>query len=246
MRLIFVDAAGAQHTFEADATLRIQHDLTSTVTRRPVEKGADLTDNVRPEADTITAELDVTNTPIEAPAGISGVFLPLRLEKRRKEITQTASIKGGPGTRLQFSLVEIEVGARPIEVTPAQDRDVIEPAGLEVLQFPSGFDRVKDTYDLFKRLRDNATLCTCVCALHTYENMIVARIGVAEEPKDAATFTVEFQQIRVGTTNTVEVVPVAERRAEKKTAQGAQATYVLDPEKEDLATTLGLNFTGGL
>jgi hypothetical protein len=246
MRVIFVDFAGAQHTFEADATLRVQHDLASTVTRRPVEKGSDLTDNVRPEPNTITGELDVTNTPIEIPSGIAGAFLPLRLEKRRKEITQTASVKGGPGRRLQFSLIEIEVGARPIEVTPAQDVDVVEPVGMEVLQFPAGFDRVKGTLDLFDRLRLNATLCTCVTALRTYENMIVARISVPEEPRDAATFTVEFQQIRIATTDTVEVVPVAERRAEKKKAAGAQSAYELEPEQEDLATALGLNFTGGL
>jgi hypothetical protein len=189
----------------------------------------------------ITGELDVTNTPIEIPSGIAGAFLPLRLEKRRKEITRGAAVKGGPGTRLQFSLVQVEVGARPIEVTPAQDVDVIEPASMDVLQFPAGFDRVKDSLDLFDRLRLAPTLCTCVCALRTYENMIVSRISVPEEPKDAATFTVEFQQIRIGSTNTIEVVPVAERRAEKKKAQGAQASYELEPEKEDLVTSLGLN-----
>jgi hypothetical protein len=238
MRILFVDDAGVQRSFEADATLRIQHDLTSTVTRRPVEKGADLTDNVRPEPATITAELEVTNTPIEIPEGSSGVFLPLRLERQYREITQTARVKGGPGTRIQFSLIEVEIGNRPVEITPAQDRTVTESAGMQTLQFPTAFDRVKDTLDLFDRLRLKAIQCTCVTALRTYENMQVARISVPEEPRDAATFSVEFQQIRIGSTNTVEVVPVAERRAEKKKAKGAQAGYKLPEEQESLASKL--------
>ena len=47
-----------------DATIKVGHKSTSTVTRHPVEEGADIADHTRPEPDSISVEAVVSNTPM--------------------------------------------------------------------------------------------------------------------------------------------------------------------------------------
>jgi hypothetical protein len=119
LQIIYVDDAGAQRSWRGDATLRVQHEITASVTDKPVENTTRLTDHVEKDPILITAEIDVTNTPIEIPDDQQGAFRSLKLTKKYNEITKGAKIEGGPGTKLQFSLIEIEIGARPVKITPA-------------------------------------------------------------------------------------------------------------------------------
>jgi hypothetical protein len=238
LQIIYVDDAGAQRSWRGDATLRVQHEITASVTDKPVENTTRLTDHVEKDPILITAEIDVTNTPIEIPDDQQGAFRSLKLTKKYNEITKGAKIEGGPGTKLQFSLIEIEIGARPVKITPAETTERTESTGVETLQFDQVFDRVKDTFDLLDRLAVGDRLLTAVTRMRTYDNMILQRVSVPEEPRDAATFTLEFRQVRVEEVGLVEVVPVGERRAESKTAKGAQATYELDEQEESALRAL--------
>jgi hypothetical protein len=217
MKILFVDGAGVQRSFEADATLRES-----------------------PKPIPLVCDLDVTNTPIVAPAGISESFAPVSIQRKFNALKQGAQISGGQGVRLQFSLAEIELGGSPVKITPAVYEEVVEPVGVQVLQFSQEFDRLREAFDLFDELRTNAVACTCVTSLRAFENMYVTRVSGSREPRDSMTFTVEWLQLRVVSVGLVEVVPVAEKRGEKKKAKGAQASYELDPEKESLAAAVGL------
>lgn len=230
--IVYVDDSGVQRTWRGDATLRVQHDIGASATDRPVESATRLTDHVEKDPIVITAEVDVTNTPIEIPDGQQGSFRSLKLSKKYNEITKTAKIEGGPGVRLQFSLIEVEFGARPVKITPAETTERTESVGIEALQFDQAFDRVRDTFDLLDRLALGDRLLTVVTRVRAYDNMVLTRVTMPEEPRDAATFTLEFRQIRVETVGVVEVVPVGERRAEPKVSKGAQATYALDEQEQ--------------
>lgn len=240
MRIQFVDGAGVLRSFEADATLREAPELAADVSMRPVARGVDIADHVKPKPITLVCDLDVTNTPIVAPAGISESFAPLALQRKFNQLKQGAKVSGRQGVRLQFSIAEIELGGSPVNVTPAEYEEVVENVGVQALQFSQEFDRLVEALDLFDVLRSNAVSCTCVTSLRTFENMYVTRVSGSREPKDSMVFTVEWIQLRVVSVGLVEVVPVAEPRAEKKKAKGAQATYELEPEQESLASAIGL------
>ena len=47
-----------------DAVPEENHDLTNTITDSPVEKGADVTDHIRPDPDQITMKCMISNTPL--------------------------------------------------------------------------------------------------------------------------------------------------------------------------------------
>ncbi len=59
--LIFFEDGFLFGTLEIDATVSAQHKLHAQVTRHPVAKGASLTDNIRPDPDSLTLECFFTN-----------------------------------------------------------------------------------------------------------------------------------------------------------------------------------------
>jgi hypothetical protein len=242
MRILFVDDAGVQRSFQPDCTLREQHELVAEVTRRPVEKGADVALHVKQLPRVVTPELLVTNTPIEAPDGVSGTFGPIRLERRWREVTKTATVKGAPPYKIQFSLIELQFGGEKVEVTPGTVVEQVESVSVSgVLTFASEFDRVKDAWDLFDRLMQRATVCKLQTEVGIVPDVFVARVSLPKEANDAGLFTVEFQQVKFASVTTEIVVPVAEKRGEKKKSQGAQGGgYQLDAEQASLAKGLGL------
>lgn len=64
----FVTKIGAEregiHVIELDAAISVQHTRNVTATKHPVEKGAKITDHLRPEPEQVVIEGLVSNTPI--------------------------------------------------------------------------------------------------------------------------------------------------------------------------------------
>ena len=75
---------------EVDATTSEEHSATNEITRHPVEKGARITDHIRPEAETLTLECLVANTPISEEAirkyGPAPLGAPGRAEKALQDL----------------------------------------------------------------------------------------------------------------------------------------------------------------
>lgn len=68
--IVFASEEGVQTLLRADATIREQASENAVVTSRPVEKGTDITDHVRVLSSSISLDLLITDTPINAPTGV--------------------------------------------------------------------------------------------------------------------------------------------------------------------------------
>lgn len=62
--LYIPNQAGGTDTVQIDAVVQEQHDLVNTVTKHPVEKGADIADHSRPEPRELSLEGIQSNTPL--------------------------------------------------------------------------------------------------------------------------------------------------------------------------------------
>lgn len=74
--LTWTEKNGELRSLDTDAVLREGSTRIAEVTENPVERGADVSDHIRPKTDTLILEFIITNTPIRVPEtnadGVSG------------------------------------------------------------------------------------------------------------------------------------------------------------------------------
>lgn len=229
---------------EFDATVRELHTSAVTVTEHPVEKGANISDHVRPELAHLTCEAMVTNHPLRQPAsnmqGVTGRVQALDLQwqtqeensrKIRLEIPKRIELPVGVpvvGALLASSGALDTTETREVETlvfSPAPDG-----AAAQVLQFDGEFDRVRDVYEELRGLQDSATLLTVNTSIREYENLILQNLTAPRTVQDGAsiTFTFDLKEIKFATTQTVKAPadkkkPVAKQNLGAKPAEEAPA-----------------------
>jgi hypothetical protein len=97
MEISWTNPSGATSIIAFDASVSERHDRSAEVTENGVERGADVSDHVRPKGSELLIEALVTNTPIEQPRshmdGVTSAVASLSLD---------GEVKGGAST-LQFS-----------------------------------------------------------------------------------------------------------------------------------------------
>jgi hypothetical protein len=227
-------------SIEFDATVRELHTSSVTLTEHPVEKGANISDHVRPELTHLTCEALVTNHPIRLPRtnmqGVSGRVQALDLawrigeesvRKTRLEIPKRTEIPiGVPLVGALITQADLLDGTEVREVdglvfTPGPDG-----AAAQVLQFDGEFDRVRSVYEELLTLQASATLLTVNTSIKEYDNLILQNLTAPREIKDGAsiTFTFDLREIRFATTQTVKVSADKKRQPAAKTNLGAKPT----------------------
>ena len=219
-----------------DATITEQHSSTSLITDHVVESGVNIVDHVRPEADRLSVEVFVTNTPVTSPGvddangAVKGAQIipgigPLSQLQRGVQ-GHLSEVPGFVKTGVALTgpvggVVASALGGFPVHVSvdPAQWLASGTSGSASLLQFTRPFDRVKAVYDQLRELMTLATPLTLVTGIRTYEDMILTSITA---PRDAAnsnamTMSLEFIQVRlVGSEVINEPEPLEVRAAKKK------------------------------
>ncbi len=67
----WTNKAGANKVLWFDVTTEEQHHLKAEITEHPVEEGINVTDNVRPAADTLSLTCFISNAPLTTKTGQS-------------------------------------------------------------------------------------------------------------------------------------------------------------------------------
>jgi hypothetical protein len=232
--LLYTDKSGKLQTLDFDATLRELHTGTAQATEHPVESGADITDHVRPDRARLSADLFVTNTPIgKVAASLGGANIPLQLEGTTRVMTSSAKVSGGGSFPIRVP--GMRTAAAPISVTPAVREDKSYVVSGNVLQFPVRFDRVTDVWATLDGLRRSSSLVQVLSSLRTYDNMAISSLSTPVTVDDAVTIAVEFTEIFVAESQTIDAPLPKEKRATKVKPQGPKATYELEPQQESRA-----------
>lgn len=193
-----------------DATVDEVHSSEVEVSEHPVEEGVDITDHVRPKADTIRIEGVITNQPIELPQshadGISVVNVPFEFDKGAPQVVQ--AVAGG-------GLLGQGVGA----ITGALG---LNQGGGTAGGFSAEFDRVADAYEELLAIKNEGRLFTIETTLRTYDDMVMLTLEVNRNSQrgNGLYFTATAKQLIVVSTETVEIPEPKVQRGNGKGSQG--------------------------
>lgn len=205
-----------------DVSVRESHGLSADVTEHPVEEGADITDHIRAKPRTFSIEGLISNTPIEVPQShMDGAV----------EDTSPITIEGEPS----FGNVDTPVG----EVNIPGSGQLSALAGVvgiklgskrefpaQMLHFSQEFDRVGAVHLDLESIILTAKRITVVTTLTIYENCALTDLNVERDFKtgNALRFTASGRELRIVSSETVDVPDPVDSRASKPRPRGKQLT----------------------
>ena len=189
------------YSIRVDATVAESHVYQNTVTDHPVERGAALTDHVRPNPARLTITGVISNHPFVLPADHIGAAV--------EETTQQVDVRVAPRARL----VPIISPTAAFSRETATDVAVVTrfsrgySATASVVTFTSSFDRARAVFDALVRLRDEGTLLRVVTGLRDYENMVIESLTVPVDAQtgEALVFDLSLKQVITANVRTVGV-----------------------------------------
>lgn len=191
------DDNGEIRTVIFDAATRVSPEHPATPTEHPIEEGANTSDHVRAELDSLTVEFVVSNTPINDLA-----------------LTQA------DGARATLVTVDIPT---PIDLPgPPLIPSIPVTSGVSVFGFDREFDRVRTVYELLIELRDSGQRIDVITSRREYEGMVITGLSPTFDAQngEALIGVLSFRQIRVVSSEIVSVPDPEESRSETARNRG--------------------------
>lgn len=230
MEILYVDPNGELKALIFDATLRESPTYSATMFKHKVERGADLTDHVKQEADTLSVEAFVSNHPIKANVGgytgLGGGELGGVVE----------SLDLGPVTGRRYSK-GATVGKTPKDIRSATYETEQSQGTAQVLQFPAPFDRVQAVHDILLDIKRRAVEVAVSIGLNTWDTMLVIKLSPPQDSKTGSgiSFTIDLEEVRYATSETVDTPEPFETRAEREQRLGEQVEVTPTPDDRSTA-----------
>lgn len=180
-----------------DVITQETHTLTNDITEHPVESGANVTDHVRSQLDTIALEVFVSNAPIS------------------------------PESRFEFGLDDGNVAPLDLQPAAGAGTSLdkrLNGRSAIVLQFDQPINFVAQTYNVLRFMKETAELVTVVTRLWDYDNMVIKDVTVPRTSAegDGAKMTVTFKQVRLVETKLVTAPTPTEVRGKASVDKGAK------------------------
>lgn len=213
IQIIWTDDAGAVVAAIFDADQQETHDLTNVITEHPVETGADISDNVRPNLRKFTVEGYVTDTPLFTDPGVvdasNFVTLELQIPPYPLQLSEAGLIGAG------LDAIGSALFGKPPPPTATF---------MKLDRSTDSLSRKKLIYDALDDARTNARLCRVFTALHEYENMLIEQITVTRAPDDGtgAVFAVSLKEVSFVSSVTTAAPEPAEVSGQVASATGSK------------------------
>lgn len=200
---------------------------TSTATEHNVEKGANVSDHIRPGLDKVSLEVFVSNTPLTDVNGLYG------LAKSSVELDVPSfkqSLSPTPGALINAAASAI---GDLISGKPTYKAQFITYGGPRNVP--------KDVVTQLDDWRLKGVVGKVVTAWKTYESVIIEHVGVKRDASmgEAVTITIDLREIRMVETKMVTVPIPTETRGKTMVNKGRQApTEVPAGDESILLATL--------
>lgn len=236
--------------------------LSNTITEHPVEEGANVADHIRPNLDTLSMEVFVSNTPLTGGVlvdtngvgqyglgdrgFVNGIVTDVPTFADGGTMGETVEVRQAPpvglGGLLNQALSSITPARVSLALPPIR---TTTPLSYTALEFAEAFNAPRETWEALRELKQSGTLVQVISRDWYLDNMAIQQLT---EPRTAeegtgAKFSIEFRQVRiVRTRQTVAPIPT-EARANGGVgggAQGPQPTAGNTPAKKSLLASLFL------
>lgn len=181
--LTWQDDAGAAVSAVFDCDMQETHEGTNIVTEHPVEEGADIADNVRPQLRRFSVEGYVSDTPLLSNPDVVNQMtfksIELQIPEQPFKFGVSNAINAGIG-----ALGDALFGATP-------------PPRVTMATFDSFKSRKRAARDLLEDARVKARLIRVLTDLAEYSNMVIEQVTITRSPDDGtgATFNVALKEI---------------------------------------------------
>jgi hypothetical protein len=228
-----------------DAVTKEQTKHTAKVTEHPVEEGANVSDHIRDELDTVTLEVFVTNQPIKDVNGIYDLDL---------NYIELIEVDGKDGVLAGKSLDVPKY--RPVPITPGAAiqaignavRDLMSDATVAQLygqtstkkliaaapvqNWPTKFNAITDTVAQLVDWKMRGVVGKVITPWKTFPAVAITDVGTARDAPtgDAAIVSLTFKEIRLVESKLVTAPVPTEPRGNTQKAKGRQPTsFVREP-----------------
>jgi hypothetical protein len=243
-----------------DCSISEQHSSQAEVSRHPVEDGADVTDHVRLQPDSLSIEGLVTNQPIEVPKSHANGAVGSESGARLLGRDGSALTRLEPlGTRSQTIFGEPTLGALGLITPVAQGAALLAGIGLDLrprrafqylsprlqprtiawqanaLRFDREFDRVRAVHDALRTAYEARRPVQVVTGLRVYESVVLVDLSVQRDASSSGSlrFGATGQIIRIVKSQTGQVgkPDPTQPRAAPKVDKGNQNTTAVPPSE---------------
>lgn len=205
--LIMWQAENNSQTFSirVDATVAETHSFVNTVTDHPVERGAAITDHVRPDPVRISISGMISNHPHYLPEDHVGGS---EEDYQLVDVATPGIARIFPITAASDPVRAITSGFRAPPNAAVMSRfQAGYYASAKVRTFTLSFDRVRAVFDSMTDLRDKGTLLRVETSLRTYDDMVIESFSVPRDANvgEALVFDLALKQVRTVEFKTVVV-----------------------------------------
>lgn len=243
-----------------DVSISETYALSAEVSDHPVERGVDVTDNIRPTPRTIRIEGLVTNHPIEQPqshasgATINGTGYDIQVaanplervgpfSQKIKGEPITDAFTGIPGASQGLAIASAITGVLgvPLQLPRreyAAELYTVDPSSqtsmhVDALVFSEPFDRVSAVYDALCEVVQTAQPVQLVTGLDTFATVGLTDLSFERSAQTGGRKALKFTaSCKVLRIVAAEAVPVPrEQRGKPGESRGKQATTETDPNK---------------
>jgi hypothetical protein len=193
--IITYEHKGRVQEIEFDAVITAAHQSGSIVTEHPIEKGSPVNDHIHKQADRLSVEAMVSNTPIVVPS------------------TQMRGVNGSvQSTGVEYEQIDRAISAISFR-TP-------RTASVNVLRFDGVFDRVRDVYTELKLIEENGLTVGVRTVyrggLRDYTDMAIVGLTVPVDSASGTAKTFHFDLQKMTIVETKKVPASASHRETKK------------------------------
>jgi hypothetical protein len=231
------EATGAIGVVRLDAMQSESPEDNLTITSHPVEQGANVVDHAREEPTTLSVEGIVSSIPnpaIDTDAGFQTIEItvPIMLRARNQIIEldpPKPPLALSPSGLIQAGVTAIgsAIFGGPNMSAEFAGETTKGKADLkgQFYQQNSPRNRVRDVYDALLAVQSKRQFVNVSTRDREHFDMLIARVAKprALEDGSSAKFQIDFQRIRVASSQTVAAPKPAEARGKAGTSKGAQA-----------------------
>ena len=225
--------SGETDVVQFDIVLVLSPEDIGTLTKHPVEVGADVSDHYRDDPDRLSIEAKVSTIPHPRDADVTLSALDLTLRTRTTPGTKTITldVPSPPITPSLAGLAEAGINAIASAITgPPKATVHAEPktrnvsASAQAWQQRSPRNRVRDVYDRLLQFKHKRMLATVQPTMREYFDMMITRVAAPQTVEDgnAVTFGIDLERLRVADSETVQSPEPAEARGQTGKNKGTQ------------------------
>lgn len=253
---IWENSDGSIDACELDIYETETHDMPCEVSEFPVEKGLDVTDNIRLLPKTLVLEGYVSDSP--SPLGnmagkYGGSFGPVDLDLPGSPTYAAKKVKlDTPGKPINFNIGSVVSAgfnalASAVGLGDSNEVTVLQRVGdkpqtgtAQVWTWDHWESHAAEAFRLLEKARDTKALLQVITDIKTYDGMAVTDVQVPRKSDDGAgaPFSVSLKQVNIVAAKTTDAPKPAEPLAKKPVSAGSKSLKNEADEKKRQKTLL--------